>query len=119
VLTCCQVPLQGELGGVFEDISTVLQKAPQYLTTIVNILADPALPEVQRLIERMRASSAVTAPAPSGGVQKVGIGLHKAVTPMKFFVHSQEHKWVLPVTIAGAILVPALIGFAVGRLTKR
>lgn len=91
------------------------------LVTGKALLEDPALPEVTRLVLRLRAIS-------GGGAQPIkpgqtaaagrGIGLRYVVTPLKLVVAARENPMV-GVAILGTILaVPFFAGYLVGRSSR-
>lgn len=92
--------------------------------TALKVLEDPALPAVIDRAgtlatlafppkPRTATPTAPTAPA------KPGVGLDKAVPILDRAIWTMRNKWVIPLAIAGATLTPMVIGFGLGRLSKR
>lgn len=84
----------------------------------INIANDPYLNEVicrARQLQAVKAKTAVpvcpnTAPGIPGG-----IGLERAVVPMRAYVYAEEHKWVYLLAGVGIIGLPLLIGYELGK----
>ena len=105
-----------------------------------DILSDPALPEVTKLILKLNdlqqaapVKVTVKTPAKPGAkpvakpvVKQIvkpaakvpGIGLSNIVLPLKAYVYTQEHSWVIPVAIGAVLAIPFLIGYKVGKRRK-
>lgn len=133
-------PIAGPIAGPMEDFTAVykvLSKTPQYLSAIagianqlptylplvLNVLEDPALDDVITEVAKMRATSTNTPieydPSKWGVKKGVGIGLSSVVKPLKALNYVQANKWVIPTAIVGVIGIPLLLGFTIGRVSKR
>lgn len=44
-----------------------------------------------------------------------GIGLYRAVKPLRAYVYAEQHKWIYAVAALGIIGLPLLIGFELGK----
>ncbi len=105
------------LGSVTSAVQSAIAAASPAINAAQKILEDPALPEVSGLVLKLH-SLQQNAPAkpgqPAPATQK-GIGLSKIVKPLRAYVYSQEHAWVIPAVIGGIIALP----FVLGRFSKR
>jgi hypothetical protein len=125
-----------ELTGVTDDIAWVIKKAPEFITKavkivrkaepfiddIIDVVEDPALPEIiQRIrIIRKLKKLPVTAPIKQlGGNETDASLLRKYLPAIDAYIWVEQNKWVIPVGIATALLIPGLIGFLIGRVTKK
>lgn len=95
------------LSGVQETIS----KAKDVLTAANTILNDPALPEVTSIVMELHKME----PPSKTGKPSPGIGLRRVVPALKAYRYAAKHKWVLPTVVAGALIVPFFLGYAVGK----
>lgn len=118
-----------ELGDTWSTIQDILTKTPKYIDVIGSVLEDPALDAVVARVKTLAAiekatpraaptTAPVTAPIATTAGKK-GIGLSVAIRPLDLYIWYKNNKWVLPVGIAGVVLVLGGIGFTVGRLSKR
>ncbi len=95
-------------GSVVDTIGTSLVAAG-------DILTDPALPRIAQLVIKLHQ---MQQPAPKAGSPTVsvkGIGLSGVVKPLEAYVWVQQNKWVIPVGIIGALLLPGLLGYRLGK----
>ena len=108
-----------ELGFTLDQLQTILAKADKYVDIVTDAMKDPALdPFVQR-IRTLRDSQPKMATKPGVAPAKPpGIGLSKFIAPLDAFIWYQKNKWVVPVGIAGTVVLLGGI-FAVGRVSKR
>jgi hypothetical protein len=110
-------------GNIFGDIldtaKGVIDKALPVLTVAKNVLEDPALPEVTSLMLKLHALEQRTAtkggPAPA---PVKGIGLNKAVVPLRFYVSIRQEPIIGYAIVAGILAVPFFAGYFVGRRKK-
>jgi hypothetical protein len=85
-----------------------------------DILGDPALPEVIALTKKIVAlETAGKKPSTKPTVKTPGIGLSRVVGPMKGYIFYKQNPWILPVGIGFVLLMPALIGYKVGKRSCR
>ena len=103
-------PTHHDLGG-FGDVAQAARA----------VVEDPCLFEVSTLVLRLNALTAKTpsrpgAPSPT---PTRGIGLCKAVPPLRLVVKLKEQPWILP--LAGLALVGGLfgLGYLAGRRRRR
>lgn len=81
----------------------------------VAVVGDPCLAEVSNLVVKLRASSAgPSTPGQPAGPPTKGIGLCRAVKPLKAAVWLSQRPWVLPVAVT------AIVGgiFMAGRISR-
>ena len=104
------------------DASSVVSKVVSGVQTAVDVSADPYLSEticrVQQLIaiENNRPVP-ICNETPSGLVG--GIGLRRAMPILRGYVYAQQHPWVYPVAGAVAVGIPVLIGYLLGKGSRR
>jgi hypothetical protein len=80
------------------------------------IVTDPYLPEVTKLVLRLReleAKAPTTGTKPSAPTP--GIGLRLAVKPLRAFVYLRERPWVLPVGAVAVVGGLVGLGYLLGR----
>lgn len=95
------------LGG----ISDVAQAA-------LDVSSDPYLPEAVCRVRQLKAIESRTAvpPCVTTAPDLVGgIGLRKAMRPLRAFVYAEQHPWLYAVVVATVVGVPALIGYRLGK----
>lgn len=99
-------------------LAAALAKASPILGTAAKIISDPYLPEAACRVSQLHAienkkavPTCATTPAGRGG----GIGIRKAMPLLRGYVYAERHPVVKPLAIAGALGVPLLIGFLLGR----
>lgn len=98
------------LGGVAD----VAQAAAELST-------DPYLAETVCRLRQLKAIKNNEAPSPcietAPGLVG-GIGLRKAIRPLRAFVFAEQHPWAYALAAAVAIGVPVWIGYEIGRGSK-
>ena len=100
------------LGGVLDTISIA-----------ADVASDPYFPElvcrVQQLkeLDRGRPRNACSYTDDQGSDR--GVGLRRGMPVLRAYVYAQAHPWVYPLAIAGAIGLPMLIGYHLGRGSKK
>lgn len=107
--------------GALGDLASTITNIASTVGIATELATDPYLPEVVCRVGQVKAindgkspSSCVrTAPNLSGGV-----GLRKAVKPMRAYVYAEQHKWVYPAAVIGVLAIPFLIGYAAGKGSK-
>jgi hypothetical protein len=122
-----------ELGGTVDDVMTILGKAQSYLPLILDIVSDPALPEVVQKVRTIQslavkpAKPAKTAPGttpPAPGTPPApakppakppGIGLRRFLPAMDATIWYLRHPWAPWVIGGGVVIVLAGGGYAIGR----
>ena len=111
--------LHGELGvdlaALLTRLQVIIAKSDQYSDVIMNVLDDPALPEVINLVRQLHAEAA----KPLAGPAPAGIGLSKVVGPLKLYVRFRKNP--VPYYLGAAGIVLAIVGgsVAVGRWSKK
>lgn len=108
------------LGGAVSTATNVAN-------TIAQIVGDPALGEVVSLAKQIYAVQTATPsigtktpPKPTGPIDyRAGVGLKAAVPPLKAILYVSKNPWVVPASIGAIIGLPLLLGFALGRASKR
>lgn len=129
------------LGGVAEDLQTIIQKAPDLLTKLVKILnaagphldtvvliaQDPALAQIVNRLKTLQASAASkpSTPAAPGAAPTADTGISKLIPALDAAIFLDKHPAAQfavdhPILVgAGAVVILAGIGFGIGRLSKR
>lgn len=129
------------LGGVTEDLQTILQKAPDLLAKLVKILnaagphldtvlqisLDPALPQIVARLKTLQASAAAkpSTPAAPGAAPTTDSGVSKLIPALDAAIFLDRHPAAQfaidhPILVgAGAFVILTGIGFGIGRLSKR
>jgi hypothetical protein len=102
-----------------------LTKAGQGLKAGQAVLDDPYFGEGVCMVLRLQtleAGKKPTAPCPrtviTAANARKGVGLRHVATPLRAAVYAREHKWVVPVAIAAALVVPVAIGYVLGRSSR-
>ncbi len=84
----------------------------------INVANDPYLSEIICRAGQLQAiKSGVDVPScpkTAAGISG-GIGLSRAVAPMRAYVYAEEHKWVYVVAAIGILGLPMLIGYELGK----
>jgi len=89
------------------------------LTAVTVVLEDPYLDETIRLVKELHAIESKkprVKAVPSG---EPGIGLRHVVRPLRALVYARKHEWVVPVALGALVALPVLLGFGLGRASKR
>lgn len=102
-----RTPGRGALGGLTDLV-----------VAGVNVANDPYLGEVMCHLNQLQVIKAggeagpcaKTPPGISGG-----IGLSRAVVPMRAYVYAEGHKWVYALAAAGILGLPFLLGYRIGK----
>lgn len=102
------------LGSTASDIAN---KAAQ-------VIGDPALPQVLSLVKQLydlETSRPGGAPSTSSGPvnYRAGVGLSAAIAPLKVVLYVRKNPWVVPAAVAGVLGLPLMLGFSLGRASKR
>lgn len=92
------------LGGITDAASAV-----------ATIATDPCLPQITGLVNRLHASEQTPARPGQPASSTPGIGLCKAVRPLRTVVWLKEKPWRIPVVVGGVVGFLFLAGVAVGR----
>ena len=107
-------PARSSLGGIVDTIKTVTSG----VSTAVDISTDPYLPETICRAKQLAAiEDRTTVPTCTNtrpGLQG-GIGLRKAMVPLRAYVYAEQRPWVYPVAIAAVIGIPLLVGVMIGK----
>lgn len=85
-------------------------------TTAAAVMADPAWPEVACRVSQLRAIEA-RKPVPGCAKMNVGaggVGLRKALPPLRAYVYAEQHPWVKPAALAVVLGLPFLLGYLAG-----
>ena len=118
------------LGDTISDLSsllskggTILQKAGPYLDTVLEVVQDPALPQLVSRIKTLKALDAGTSkpsvPSAPGAPAKAGVGLSRTLPLWDAAIFYMRYPWAPWVIGAGTIVVLGGIGFGIGRATKK
>ena len=126
---------RGQVAGVADDIAYIIDKAPEYIEKavkivkkaepyiddIVKIVEDPALPGLIQRIRVIRAfkaakPSAIVGTLPLSGEPSIDTSfLAKYLPAVDAYIWVEQNKWVIPVGIAAAVLIPGAIGYLIGN----
>jgi hypothetical protein len=109
------------ISDIFAKASQILSKAGPYLDTVLQIVQDPALPQVidrVKLIRTLSAGPSPATPAPSTA-PAAGFELKRTLPVLDAVIWYEKHRWAPYVAGAGVILVLGGIGFGIGRATKK
>lgn len=87
--------------------------AQSVLISVSQIAADPALPQIFRLINELGTIAESRGKKTSTG--SAGVGLADVVKPLEFYVWTKTNKWFMPVAILAALSIPFGIGYYMGR----
>lgn len=127
-----------QFGSVFDDIQTLLAKAPNlisqavtivqkaepYIPTITSAVQDPAMPQLMARVQTLQALEAAKSPPAVPGATpaapaSAGVGLNRVLPLFDVAIWYEKHPWAPWAIGAGVITVLGGIGFGVGRWTKR
>lgn len=103
------------------DLTSIVNAVSGELGTGLDIANDPYLSEVICHIGQLKQINAGAAPGACtetpDGLQG-GVGLARAVKPMRAYVYAEENKWVYAAAAAVIIGIPMLIGYDLGKGRK-
>lgn len=93
-------------------------------TAVFKVTEDPYLTETVCHALRLSKLEDKLDPGPPCTVRNFGkptkgIGLHKIIKPLRFYVRTQEHKWLLPALVVGGVSGLLLLGYTLGRKSCR
>lgn len=103
------------------DLVNAVGKLPSYVPLLVDVVTDPALPEIAKRIRTIQALAAerkAKAKAKTSGLygdETIGIGLKRFVKPLDAVIWYMKHTWAPWVIGGGTIIVLFGGGFALGR----
>lgn len=109
-----------DLKGAYNTAKGYVDKAMPVLSVAKNVLEDPALPEVTQLMLKLHALEQRGATKPGGKPPAAvkGIGLQKAVVPLRFYVSVRQEPVIGYALVAGLLAVPFFAGYFVGKRRK-
>ena len=126
------------LNGVTEDLQTIVSKGPalisqaarivikagEHLPLILDVVEDPALPQIARRVKILKslaagAPSTAVAVSTSKYVPGTGIGLKRAVPILDIAIFYLRNPWVTYAAGAGVVALLGGLGFLIGRRTAR
>ena len=115
------------LGDPISDLSSllskggaILQKAGPYLDTVLEVVQDPALPQLVTKIKTLKALDTGTSmPSAPGAPSTPGVGLNRVLPLWDAAIWYTKYPWAPWVIGGGTILVLGGIGFGIGRATKK
>jgi hypothetical protein len=100
------------------DLTSLINSIGGAVGTSVDIASDPYLPEVLCHIGQLKQINAGNDPGACANAvdgMQGGVGLARAVKPMRAYVWFEQHKWAYAVAAAAIIGVPMLIGYDIGK----
>jgi hypothetical protein len=109
--------------GWFDDavgtVKGVVDKASPVLSVAKNVLEDPALPEVTSLMLKLHAlEQKKPKPGAPPPPPVKGIGLQKAIVPLRLYVSVRQEPILGYAAVAGILAVPFFAGYLFGRRRK-
>jgi hypothetical protein len=107
-----------DLMSWLDKAKQILTKAGPYLDTVVDVVQDPALPQLVTRIKTLKALQA-KAPETSTAPAKPGVGLDRALPLLDAAIFYTKYPWAPWAIGAGVVVVLGGIGFGIGRATKR
>lgn len=100
----------------------VLNTLTNALSATALVLEDPALPEVVSILRQFHAleqkAPSTTRPGAPKPPAVPGIGLKRAVPPLRALLWIRKNPWSLPVGAFALLAIPALLGYAAGRRSR-
>lgn len=112
-----------DLSSLLNKGGAILQKAGPYLDTVLEVVQDPALPQLVTKIKALKAIDAGTrtptapgAPAPAAAP---GVGLNRVLPLWDAAIFYTKYPWAPWAIGAGAVVLLGGIGFGIGRATKK
>lgn len=103
------------------DVTSIVNSVTNALGVSLDIANDPYLSETVCHIGQIQQIHNKQAPGqctetPDGLVG--GVGLARAVKPLRYYVYAEQNKWVYAVAAAVIIGVPMLVGYDLGKGSK-
>lgn len=108
-----------DLSALLGKGGAILSKAGPYLDTVLEIVQDPALPQLITKVKTLKAITPSSAPAAPGAPTTPGVGLNRVLPLWDAAIFYTKYPWAPWVIGAGAIVVLGGIGFGIGRATKK
>ena len=108
------------LGPMFGmgDLASVVSSIENSIGAGLDVASDPYLPEIVCHIGQLNqiktgqtVQNCQELPPGLPG----GVGLDRAVVPLRWFVYAQQNPWVYPLAIAVVLGLPMLIGYELGK----
>lgn len=97
-----------------------LEKGRKALQAAGYVIEDPALPEVTKLLLELHAlEQKARKPGAPPPKKEPGIGLKRVVKPLRMYVKARKNPLYGFAIVAGALAVPFLFGYLVGKKRKR
>lgn len=110
-ITTMPYEIKQDLGASATDIVSGI-------TTFAQAVTDPYLPEASCRVKQLyeiqtgkTVSVCVKTPMNRSG----GVGIKKAIYPLRGAVYAEQHRWVYPAAVAVAVGVPFLLGYLFGK----
>lgn len=89
------------------------------LSSMARAITDPYLPETicraKQIYALRTGAGAIPACPKTKPNLPGGIGLRKAIVPIRGFSYAEQHRWVYPASVAVVLGVPFLLGYLIGR----
>ncbi len=116
-------------GDTVSDISAllgkggqILSKAGPYLDTVLEIVQDPAMPQLIDRVKTLKAIDAAKSPSAAPGAPAAatsGVGLKRVLPLWDVAIFYTKYPWAPWAIGAGAVVLLGGIGFGIGRATKK
>lgn len=112
-----------DLSSLLNKGGAILQKAGPYLDTVLEVVQDPALPQLVTKIKTLKAIDAgtrtPTAPGAPAPAATPGVGLNRVLPLWDAAIFYTKYPWAPWAIGAGAVVLLGGIGFGIGRATKK
>lgn len=112
-----------DLSSLLNKGGAILTKAGPYLDTVLEVVQDPALPQLVTKIKTLKAidagTRAPTAPGAPAPAPTPGVGLNRVLPLWDAAIFYTKYPWAPWAIGAGAVVLLGGIGFGIGRATKR
>lgn len=110
-------PAHPAMGDFSDTIANAISSASGAVGAALNVAGDPYLPEVICRVSQLHAIKAGQSPPACADTPPGlpgGVGLDKAIFPLRMFVYAEQHPWVYPLAAAVLIGLPMWIGYELG-----
>ena len=87
-------------------------------SSLTRALTDPYLPEAICRAKQLYAIQTGSKPSsctPTPLNLTGGVGIKKAIRPMRGVVYAEQHRWVYPAAVAAILGVPFVLGYLIGK----
>ena len=107
---------------IAKDVKTGGSAVATAVTTVSQLLSDPALPEVACRVGQLYAIENKKPVPPCPNLARSsnvgGVGLRKAVPILRALVFAEQNPWVKPVAVGAVLGLPLLLGYILGKRSR-